>query len=44
MVIGSLVEEKDAPEAIEEKEKKKGRKYAQEDQALDTMLNQREDY
>ena len=31
MVIGLLVEEKDALEAIEEKEKKKWRKYAQED-------------
>ena len=28
MVIGSFMEENDAPEAIEEKEKKKVRRYA----------------
>ena len=31
MVRGLLVEEKDASEAIEEKRKKKGRKYVQKD-------------
>ena len=31
MVIGSLVDEKDASEAIKEKGKKKWRKYVQED-------------
>ena len=35
MVIGSLVEENDAPKVIEEKEKKKEKKYVQEDQAWD---------
>ena len=38
MVIGSLVEERDAPEAIEETGYRK-QKYAQEYQAIDTMLN-----
>ena len=38
MVIGSLVEEKDAPEAIEEKRKKNRKKIRPRILGSDTML------